>query len=128
VDLDIPHEGRVSADAVLFVPTVFTDRAFHAIDADDAPGRRPPQVNHPALLVCQERTRAIDDLVGATRAQILAELAAPISTREVARRLRLAPSTVSYHLQILHRSGLAHRIRRRRSVLYQRATAAPQGG
>ena len=59
------------------------------------------------------------ELIGRTRARILAAVADPATTGEVAGRLRLSPSTVSYHLQILHRAGLVRRTRELRSVLYQ---------
>jgi DNA-binding transcriptional ArsR family regulator len=63
----------------------------------------------------------LGELVGASRAAILADLDVPRSTRQLSERHRLAPATVSYHLGVLLRSGLVLRSRDRHSVLYQRS-------
>ena len=60
------------------------------------------------------------ELLGRTRTQILSQLERPGSTSELAARLGLAPSTVSYHLGMLHRAGLVERVRAGRTVLYTR--------
>ena len=52
-------------------------------------------------------------------ANVLAHLADPTTTRELARRLKTAESTISHHLQALTAAGLAIRDRRGRSVVYQ---------
>jgi DNA-binding MarR family transcriptional regulator len=44
----------------------------------------------------------------------------PLPTVELARRLRVTPSAVSQHLQVLHATGLVTRDRDRRQVLYRR--------
>jgi DNA-binding transcriptional ArsR family regulator len=67
----------------------------------------------------------LDELIGPTRALLLAELATPRSTSELAELLHLSPGTVSYHLQVLHRAGLLHRTRRSRHVLYQKVRRQP---
>jgi len=59
------------------------------------------------------------ELVGVTRARILAQLRQPQTTTELATQLYLSPGTVSYHLQILHRAGLVRRNRASHRVLYQ---------
>ncbi|MEW2490931.1 winged helix-turn-helix domain-containing protein [Streptomyces sp. NPDC048411] len=60
-------------------------------------------------------------LLGPTRAGLLAELAQPASTQLAARHF-LSPATVSYHLGVLHRAGLIARARSGRSVLYRRTS------
>lgn len=64
------------------------------------------------------------ELIGRTRARILDAAADPAATGEVADRLRLSPSTVSYHFQILRRAGLVRRTRYVRRVLYQSTRGA----
>jgi DNA-binding transcriptional ArsR family regulator len=62
----------------------------------------------------------LGDLVGRTRATLLRDLDIPRSTTDLSSRHQLAPATVSYHLQVLHNSGLVTRTRDRRTVLYRR--------
>jgi DNA-binding transcriptional ArsR family regulator len=120
LDLHIPYHGYLVADAAAFVPAAFTRRALHTVDAEDAPGRRPLLISYPVLTARVPQAQSADDLIGATRTRVLAELTEPISTGELAQRLELSPSTVSYHLQILNRAGLTRRSRRDQVVLYQR--------
>jgi len=41
-------------------------------------------------------------------------------TSDLSERLRLSPSTISYHLSVMHGSGLVTRARAGRAVLYRR--------
>ena len=59
-------------------------------------------------------------LIGGSRATMLADLAAPRSTTELAERLSLSPATVSHHITALRDAGLATARREGRSVLYAR--------
>ncbi len=119
-----PHHMTIAADAVIFVPSAFANRAvFCAGEPEGAPDPRTPLIVYPAIPPESARPRQVDELIGATRAQLLAELVQPRTTGELARRLYLSPSTVSYHLQILHRAGLIQRTRSSRNVLYQQLTA-----
>ena len=61
-------------------------------------------------------------LLGATRAQVLADLAAPRSTTELSRRLELSAATTSHHLTALRDAGLVTGRREGRSVLYVRTS------
>ncbi|KAA2265113.1 helix-turn-helix transcriptional regulator [Solihabitans fulvus] len=63
-------------------------------------------------------------LLGGTRATLLHDLDVPRSTTELGRRHNLAPATVSYHLTVLHKSGLVLRNRDRHHVLYRRTDRA----
>jgi DNA-binding transcriptional ArsR family regulator len=60
------------------------------------------------------------ELIGHTRARILTLLERPQTTADLAARLSLSPSTVSYHLGVLYRAGLLERRRDRRRVVYTR--------
>ena len=62
------------------------------------------------------------DLLGGTRAALLARLTSPMSTGELSRDLHWSEPTVSYHLMILLRAGLVDRSRRGRQVFYRRTT------
>ncbi|MQY12049.1 hypothetical protein SRB5_21780 [Streptomyces sp. RB5] len=63
---------------------------------------------------------ALVRLLGAGRAGVLAALDEPASTTALARRLGLAPSTVSAHLGALRDAGLLTARRSRHQVLYER--------
>lgn len=66
------------------------------------------------------------DVLGDAWGRLLADVGVPRSTGELAERLRLAPSTVSYHLTRLHRAGLVDRQRHGRRVLYERTQRAAE--
>ncbi|MFE7903111.1 ArsR/SmtB family transcription factor [Streptomyces sp. NPDC057424] len=70
------------------------------------------------------RPGRIAQVVGNTRAALLADLETPRSTTELAARLGCTPGTVSYHLGALHRARLVTRVRDGRYVLYQRTAQA----
>lgn len=63
---------------------------------------------------------ALAELLGDTRAVLLAELGEHQSTQELSSRLPWSAPTVSYHLQVLLRAGLVGRSRRGRAVVYRR--------
>lgn len=67
---------------------------------------------------------ALDRVLGTTRARLLAELAHPASTTELAQRMGITAGGVSQHLTALRAAGLvgAHRVGRR--VLYARTAAS----
>ncbi|MEU3216309.1 helix-turn-helix domain-containing protein [Streptomyces sp. NPDC006971] len=67
------------------------------------------------------RTPAMGRLLGQSRAALLNDLDAARTTGELAARNNLAPATVSYHLGVLHRSGLVLRERDRHVVRYRRS-------
>ncbi|MGW7008197.1 ArsR/SmtB family transcription factor [Streptomyces sp. NPDC054933] len=114
-------EVMLDAHAVILVPSVFTARAlFGAAESPSAPAARNPLIVYPAAPADCLAPSGEHQLIGATRAKVLAELSQPLSTAEIAQRVYLSPATVSYHLQILHRTGLVTRTRRSRHVLYQR--------
>lgn len=63
---------------------------------------------------------ALADLLGRTRARLLAALAEPAGTTQLARSLELATGAVGDHLAVLRRAGLVDRSRSGRVVLYRR--------
>jgi DNA-binding transcriptional ArsR family regulator len=126
-------KGRIpSGGGLTLVPTVFGSVLRIIADSIPAPDPRSPMLAYPAAP--GPRSRSSDavppppdpspDLLGATRARLLADLDIARTTVELGERHFLAASTVSYHLGILHRSGLVTRVRDRNRVLYQHSSRA----
>lgn len=117
---------------VVVVPSIVAPRAAASVDPTRDEGR-PPMLIYPvrdkgvaqANAVAPEAPSAeTAQLLGPTRAGLLAALGRPTSTAQLAARHFLSPATVSYHLGVLHRAGLVTRTRAGRSVLYRRT---PEG-
>lgn len=70
----------------------------------------------------EPRDNALESLIGRRRSRILAELARPASTLELARRLNVSAGGVSEHLSVLRRAGLVARRREGRQVIYVRTS------
>ncbi|MFJ9662293.1 ArsR/SmtB family transcription factor [Streptomyces griseoflavus] len=115
---------------VVVVPSLVMPGPGVAVDPTREEGR-------PPMLIYPVRDRAVTggiapvvppaevaQLLGPTRAGLLAALTQPASTAHLAGRHFLSPATVSYHLGVLHRAGLVTRARAGRSVLYRRT---PEG-
>lgn len=63
---------------------------------------------------------SLSALIGPTRAELLRRLDVPRSTYELSVATCMSTATISYHLKVLTRSGLATKARRGRHVLYRR--------
>ncbi|MEU6232800.1 helix-turn-helix domain-containing protein [Kitasatospora sp. NPDC047058] len=118
-DGDITVDGR----GLVLAPTFFARGAITMISND-----RPPQISYPARgqggmagPAAPVTRRALELLLGAPKARLLALLAEPASTTELAYRLGVTPGAVSQHLAVLHETGLVTRARNGRSVLYSRS-------
>lgn len=110
---------------LLFVPSVF---AWPRVGVVTEPPWQPTLI-YPARgigtlwepeRVCRED--ALGELMGARRAEILADLDDPRSTTELAERLQLSAPSVSQHLAVLRRAGLVQSSRVGRLVLYMRTS------
>src|SRR5262245_9863031 len=91
----------------------------------------PPQLAYPARgigTLWEHRTLARADaiaaVIGRSRTILLAELEAPASTTELARRTGITAAGVSQHLTALRDAGLVSAHRAGRSVLYARTAVA----
>ncbi|HEX5993628.1 MAG TPA: helix-turn-helix domain-containing protein [Jiangellales bacterium] len=120
--LDIDLRGR----GLPLMPSVFVDRrVLWAVRPDS-----PPLAVYPARAAAtlwQSRpapSAALVGVLGPTRARLLEMLGEPASTTELARRLNVAPPSVSGQLGILRAAGLVSRAPAGRSVLYLRTELA----
>lgn len=125
VDVAVPrHEATIvlGGRGLLLMPTAFS--AVRPFVIDRPPWQ--PTLIYPARGIAtlwQGAAPAPDGLarlLGATRAAVLADLASPRSTAELAERLQISPATASHHLSALRDAGLATGRREGRSVLYVR--------
>jgi DNA-binding transcriptional ArsR family regulator len=121
LDQDVDLRGR----GLLLVPAAFAwPRVFAMIDEP----WQPALVYTPRGLGTLWAPPAESDgdgdalaaLLGRRRATILATLATPAATTELARRLGASPAGVNEHLGVLHRAGLVRAVRDGRRVLYSR--------
>ncbi|WP_328746906.1 helix-turn-helix domain-containing protein [Streptomyces sp. NBC_00285] len=69
-------------------------------------------------------TDPLGQVIGESRQLLLADLGSSRTTTELAQRLHMSASTVSYHLLRLHRVGLLSRTREGSRVYYQRSPEA----
>ena len=129
------HDGEVRIDGPFDVPVDWASDGIVLIPSTVQPARvsvaaerpDPPQLVYPARgiaalwpspAVASDAT-PVAELLGATRAAILAQIVAPRCTQDLAHQLDLAPATVSFHLGVLYRSGLARRWRSGSRVWYE---------
>lgn len=122
------HTVAAAGRGLLLTPSIFAYKPVPPLD----PGE-PPSLGYPSRGIGtlwspppQPELTALVDLLGRTRALLLQMLDEPLPTVEIARRLKVTPSAVSQHLQVLHATGLLTRARDRRHVLYRRTPAGDQ--
>ena len=122
IDAPSSAEHQLAGAGLLLLPSAFVWPGLAAIT--DPPAQ--PTLIYPARGIAElwqpaptHQSEALGRLLGRTRAAVLESLAEPASTHTLARRHRLAPSTVSEHLTALHRAQLITRRRHRHAVLYQ---------
>ncbi|EME96725.1 winged helix-turn-helix transcriptional regulator [Streptomyces mobaraensis NBRC 13819 = DSM 40847] len=118
---------RLDGRGLLLMPSAFVWPRVFSTMTDDAPQpalRYPPRgigtLWHARPTTVSE---ALAGVVGRSRATLLAELAAPASTTDLARRTGLTPGGVSQHLTALRTAGLVSAHRMGRQVLYARTRA-----
>jgi DNA-binding transcriptional ArsR family regulator len=125
VDVTVPrHEATIelAGRGLLLMPSAFQWIRPAVVDLE--PWQ--PTILYPARGIAtlwQDAAPAPDGLrrlLGTTRAAALADLGAPRSTTELARRLSISPANASHHLAALRDAGLLTARREGRSVLYVR--------
>ncbi|GHE39102.1 transcriptional regulator [Streptomyces longispororuber] len=117
---------RLDGRGLLLVPSAFVwPRVFSVLNEPWQPSLRYPPRGVGTLW--QSRPVRVSDalagVVGRARAVLLAELSAPASTTDLARRTGLTPGGVSQHLTLLRTAGLVSAHRSGRHVLYARTRA-----
>jgi DNA-binding transcriptional ArsR family regulator len=128
LEIDKPHEAKVmpAGSGMILIPAVF-DWPGVAVIHDEA-YRFTLSYSPRGIANIWEAevptTGAMDDLIGGTRADILRVLEVPMTTSEIATRLRLTPAAVSQQLGLLRRAGVVDAHRQGRGV-YSKLT--PQG-
>jgi DNA-binding transcriptional ArsR family regulator len=125
VDVTTVHEATIELGGrrLLLMPSAFAWARPATID--ELPWQ--PTLIYPArgIATLRDQGRAAPDglarLLGASRAAVLADLDAPRSTTDVARRLSVSPATASHPLRD---GGLIAGRREGRAVLYARTAVA----
>lgn len=122
------HRVLASGRGLLLIPSLFAYKPVPPLSPDE-----PPWLAYPSRGVAtlwapppEADATALASLLGSPRARLLRLLGEPLPTVEIARRLRVTPSAVSQHLQVLHATGLATRTRDGRYVLYRRSSLGDQ--
>ncbi|MDQ0983115.1 helix-turn-helix transcriptional regulator [Streptomyces sp. V2I9] len=122
-DADIHLQGR----GLVIAPTVFSSRQVEVLlnleDPEQPPVLALPTVggemDDSAQWLAGEYTEgALENLVGRTRATVLATVADGCSTTELARRLDISPATASEHAAVLRRAALITTRRDGKAVLH----------
>ncbi|MFG2055205.1 helix-turn-helix domain-containing protein [Micromonospora sp. NPDC048930] len=110
---------------LVLVPSVFVWPSVLSIAAGDVSQLAYPARGAGALWECPTTAPdALGAVLGRGRARLLAELDAPRSTTELARRTGLSPAGVSQHLTTLRAAGLVVTHRQGRSLLSSRTAVA----
>ncbi|NRQ31210.1 winged helix-turn-helix transcriptional regulator [Nonomuraea sp. NN258] len=120
---DSHYRRATSGEGLTLVPTLFSRAPTTPISPAE-----PPLVMYATRGVgtlWQTESRpspaVLTDLLGATRAGLLAMLETPASSTELAGRLGITTSAVNQHLRTLRAAGLLASARHGRSVLYLRS-------
>ncbi|WP_372411256.1 DUF5937 family protein [Streptomyces luteireticuli] len=117
---------RLDGRGLLLVPSAFVwPRVFSVLNEPWQPSLRYPPRGVGTLWHTRPApvSEALAGVVGRSRAAILAQLAAPASTTDLAHRTGLTPGGVSQHLAALRAAGLVGAHRAGRHVLYARTRA-----
>lgn len=122
LDQDVDLRGR----GLLLVPAAFAwPRVFAMVDEPWQPALIYTPRGIGDLWAPGETAdrAALDALLGARRAAVLAALGAPVATTELAARLDASAGGTSAHLKVLARAGLVRTRRDGRRMLYERTPA-----
>ncbi|GCB49755.1 DUF5937 family protein [Streptomyces sp. NL15-2K] len=124
VEARIEYERHLHGQGLVLMPSVFIWP--QVIGAFKPPGQ--PTLAYPARGIvdlwdpAQRTPDNLTRLLGRGRAAVLAALDAPDTTASLAKRLKLAPSSVSSHLTVLREAGLLTARRYGRHVMYEQTS------
>lgn len=117
---DVPDEA-----GLVLVPSVFVWPSVLSISASDSPQLAYPARGSATLWgETPGPTSTLSAVLGRSRARLLAEMAAPTSTSELARRTGMSAGGVSQHLATLRAAGLVASHRHGKGVLSARTMLA----
>jgi len=113
---------------MLMMPSIFAPKPVPPLHPDEPPSLAYPSRGIGTLWAPPARPdpAALVDLLGRTRTLLIQMLEEPLPTIEIARRMKVTPSAISQHLQVLHATGLLARARDGRQVLYRRTAVADE--
>ncbi|MFI7068009.1 DUF5937 family protein [Kribbella sp. NPDC050124] len=111
----------IDGRGLVLQPTLFGPHAVIPFDIGAEPliGYPPRGQGNLWSVVEPPSPRDLDQLIGTPRAHILALLTHPRTTSDLAAELKVTPSAVSQHLQLLRRTGLVEAQRTGKLVLYR---------
>ncbi|MEU4290043.1 DUF5937 family protein [Kribbella sp. NPDC026596] len=118
---DPSRTEQVDGRGLVLQPTLFGPHAVIPFDIGAEPllGYPPRGQAHLWSVVEPPSQRDLAQLIGTPRAHILALLTHPRTTTDLAAELKVTPSAVSQHLQLLRRTGLVEPQRTGKQVLYK---------
>jgi DNA-binding transcriptional ArsR family regulator len=118
---DPSRTERVDGRGLVLQPTLFGPHAVIPFDVGAEPLLGYPPRGQADLwsVVEPPSQRDLAQLIGTPRAHILQLLTHPRTTTDLAGELRVTPSAVSQHLQLLRRTGLVEAQRTGKQVLYR---------
>jgi DNA-binding transcriptional ArsR family regulator len=114
----------VGGTGLLLIPSVFIWPGCAAHGDDDWPKALIYPARGAGTLLdpgTRRPAHALTELLGRSRAVLLAALAEPASTTQLAATLEMSIGAIGDHLAALYRAGLLDRARTGRSVLYRRS-------
>jgi DNA-binding transcriptional ArsR family regulator len=122
------HRVVAGGRGLLLVPSLFAYKPIPPMRADEPPWIAYPTRGAATLFETPASTDPdpLISLLGAPRALILRTLNEPLPTNELARRIGVTPSAISQQLNVLSATGLTHKSRNGRSVLYRRSRLAAE--
>lgn len=121
------HRVDLTGTGIVLVPCAFS---WPRLSVQCCNGADQPALSYPPRGVAElwqapaDQPDPLRALVGRTRATMLATLALPMTTTQLAVKLDISPAAVSQHLKVLKDTGLVTARRSGRMVLYQRTAAA----
>lgn len=123
LSIEMVVNARIQVPMLVIVPSL-VGRPTFVVDPVEG-GGRVPVVVYPVTAPLRHTRGAgrLGRLLGPTRADLLAALAQPATTKQLAERHYLSQATVSYHLGVLYDAGLVTRTRSGRAVIYRQTSA-----
>ncbi|MER5221640.1 ArsR/SmtB family transcription factor [Streptomyces flaveus] len=126
VDYPVDRELRPGGRGLVLIPSFFCrDRPITLVWHDQTPVLVYPLEHRPLDFVgTVDYGKALDDLLGNSRATVLEAISGDCNTSELARRAGVLTSSASQHLAVLRRAGLVASRRQGNSVVH---TVTPLG-